>query len=207
MKRSTAVGHLVEMAERCEEVNDRLGVLYEEGPRITAFWAFGKVLDPEQRWTDKDRWTDAAIVLQLPEIELAWLAPPEVAPWIQQMAGWGKRPVVLMWRSADGPVWNHRIVRPMLLWDAAAGLRHHAIAVLRDGEDIEHHREPAPSPEELAGQMARQLEISLAAVRKAAHKFESHRWGRGEVLGYADALFAATDGYLDLLSAWDDLGA
>ena len=200
MNRSRAVGHLVEMAEACADVDARLCVLDDEGPRISSFWAFGKVLDSAHEWTEEDRWADAAIVLRLRETELPWLAPPEAVQWVAQMAGWAKRPVVTIWRTEDRPVWNHHIVRPMLLWDTSAGLRRQALAALRDGVGMEQHREPAPSPEALAEQVRRETEISLAAVRRAAEDFERHRWGRGQVVRYADALFAATHGYLDLLS-------
>jgi hypothetical protein len=29
-----------------------------------------------------------------------------------------KNPVHAYWRSAHAPVWNHEVVRPVLLWDA-----------------------------------------------------------------------------------------
>jgi hypothetical protein len=66
------------------------------------------------------------------------------------------------------------------------------------GEDV---RIPAPSPEELRARLRSDLDVSLAALRERTKTYEERRWSPGKLTPVADALWQASNGYLDLLDA------
>jgi hypothetical protein len=205
VKRSTAVRHLVEMTADCEALNERLDVV-DSTMRVTQLWAYGDILDPRATWGDDRTFTRAAVVVTVPESETAWLAPPAGLEWAGSMVRWDKRPVHVVWRSADAPVWNHLVRRPLLLWEAGTGPSALAIEALRDGADLAPLRLPEPSEDELRERLEREAAVSLAAVRRAADEFERKRWRRADHLQLADSLWAVTQGYLDVLDALSELG-
>jgi hypothetical protein len=117
------------------------------------------------------------------------------------MVRWDKRPMHVVWRSADAPVWNHLVDRPLLLWEAGAGANAPAVEALRDGADLTPLRLDAPTNAAMRERLERDAEVSLAALRRAADEFERKRWGRANHLELADDLWAVTYGYLDVVDA------
>lgn len=60
---------------------------------------------------------------------------------------------------------------------------------------------PAPAPDELRPHLDEELTVSLRALRDATHAYEDRRWSPGKLEAVADALWRASDGYLDMLDA------
>jgi hypothetical protein len=146
----------------------------------------------------------AALAFDVEPDRLPWYARPRGLDRALDLMGWGKRPVFVMFRPAAGPVWNHHITRPLRLWDAESGVDEAAIAALQAG-DVEGVRPPAPTDDELRGQLEREREISYSAMVRTTKKYDDERWGRGKLRDYAEPLWEATAGYVDLTEALHEL--
>lgn len=170
--------------------------------RVTALWTFGEVL------TSRDDLDSLPVVLavDLPVKDVAWLCAPAGAEHWSHATGLAKNPMVAIWRSTRAPLWNHRIRRPLLIWDehgmqdesgmvAADGL-----SALRDG-NAEALRLPEPSPHEMASRLEAELAVSLRALESTAAVYEQRRFSPGKLEPVADALWRASAGYLDVLGA------
>jgi hypothetical protein len=192
MKWERAVHHLSALAASCAEwAEPRIGDF-----RVTQLWAVGDILGPPR---DLDSVT-VALGVDRPADEVAWWTQPRGAQHWANATRLSKNPVLYWWRSAHAPVWNHRIVRPALVWDAAGGEREPVLAALREGAG-DAVREPAPTELEYAARMGEELRISLAAVRATTEEYERKRWAPGRLEPHADRLFEAANGYLDVLAA------
>jgi hypothetical protein len=190
----TAVGHVRRLAEQCAEMAG-LPVEFQAVP-VTGLWAVGDVLGPPR---DLD-WVKVALVVDLPAGEVPWFCLPQGAAEWSEATRLSKNPVGAWWRSAHAPVWNHRIVRPVLIWDLAGGLREDAVAALREGRGAAVGQ-PAPSPEAFAARMIEELAVSRAALTARTADYDAKRWGRTRLEKIADPLFDASLGYLDVLEA------
>jgi hypothetical protein len=162
---------------------------------VTQLWAVGDILGPQR---DLD-WVTVAICVDLPPDDVAWWTEPKGAQHWENAARLAKNPILAWWRSAHAPVWNHRIVRPALVWDAD-GVREDVLSALRDGR-AESVRTDAPSEAELAARLQDELALSRKALAAATAEYDQRRWGPGKLEPYADALWRASDGYLDVLAA------
>lgn len=201
MNRGTAVRHVTQMAESCEGIGRRTAVL-GSATGIESFWVAGDLLDEGVPWrAESTESVRVAACLAVPEDAVPWLGRPDVAGIVEDLAGWRNRPVVVLWRSAAAPVWNHLIERPMLLWDAQGGVRVDAVRALQAGVGMEAHRLDAPSRDQLERRLADEVDTSLRHLRTATEAYDDRRWGRGPHQRYADDLWAAAHGYLDLLAA------
>lgn len=186
MKWSRGVHHVEELARRCDTPSP-VPML-----PVTALWVFGDILG-EPRDLDSVR---VAVVVDLPADDVPWLDLPRGAQhWAQAVRL--KEP---LWRSAALPVWNHYISRPALVWDTEAGVRESTLAALRDGRGADV-RIDDPTPAELQAQLAAELAVSLRSLRRQHRAYDDKRWRPGKLEPFADALWRATDGYLDLLDA------
>lgn len=194
------------MAEGCAELNGRLAGI-DSTLRLVSFWTFGQVLEPPAGWPKDLDYVFAAAAVTLPEDELVWYGRPTGVTWLESMLRGDKRPVHTMWRSAEAPVWNHFVARPMLLWDEAAGVRHLALEALLEGHGLDHHREPEPTPTERRQRLEREAEASLAAMTRSVKDYDEHRWSRRELRDHAEPLWEATAGYLDVREALRGLGS
>jgi len=199
MKRSTGLRHLGEMADECAGLNERLALL-DSTLRIRSLWAFGEILLPPVEWPDTQGYVRVACVVESPQVQVAWLTRSADLVWVEEFTRWSRRPVLTMWRSAAAPVWNHHIERPVLLWDEE-GVRRPALDVLASGSGIERLRAPAPSGEELRKRLEEERETSLAVLRAAVSTYDEKRWARGNPVKYADAMWEASAGFLDILDA------
>jgi hypothetical protein len=164
--------------------------------RVTQLWAVGEILGPVR---DLEMVT-VALAVDLPVDEVAWWTEPPGARHWAHATRLSTSPVEVWWRSACAPVWNHRIHRPVLVWDDADGIRREALDALRDGAG-EALRPAAPRAEESRARLLAELGVSLRALRAGTEAFGERRWKPGKLEPVADALWRASEGYLDVLDA------
>ena len=194
MKWTTAIGHVHGLAERCADMAELSSTI--QTLSVTGLWAVGDILGTPR---DLD-WVTVALVVDLPAAEVPWLCSPHGSQHWSQATRLSKNPVTARWRSAHAPVWNHRIVRPVLIWDLAGGLRQNALDAVREGCSADFAL-PAPSPDEFRARMADELAISAAALAARTADYEAKRWSRTPLERIADPLFEAVQGYLGVLEA------
>jgi hypothetical protein len=192
MRWHRAVHHVESLAQSCAAMAaSPVPVL-----RVTQLWVCGDILGPGAEL----EWVTVALCVDLPPEQVAWRTEPRGTGHWARATRLSKNPIVAWWRSAHAPVWNHRIVRPALIWDAADGVHEAAMAALRDkqGETV---RSQAPTEPEYAARLRDELAVSLGAVRAATLAYDERRWGQGKLEAIADPLWRATEGYLDVLEA------
>jgi hypothetical protein len=190
VKWSRGVHHLEELARRCDTPSP-VPML-----PVVELWVFGELLGEPR---DLDR-VDVAVVVDLPADDVAWLDLPRGAShWAQAVRL--REPVFGFYRSAARPVWNHRISRPALIWDVE-GIRESTLAALHDGLGSTV-RTDAPTPADLRAQLDAELVTSLRSLRRQHRSYDDKRWAPGKLEPFADSLWRAADGYLDLLDALD----
>lgn len=185
-----------ELAQQCAEMASMPTTLFRL--RVVQLWAVGDVLGTPR---DLD-WVRVALAVDLPVDEVPWLSEPLGAEHWANATRMSKNPIGPLWRSVHAPIWNHFIDRPALLWDSASGLVEEAFAALRDGQG-DRVRLPAPSAENLRKRLEDELAVSLRALRRHTQTYEDRRWSPGKITPVADALWRASDGYLDILDALD----
>ena len=133
------VHHLTELVRQAAELPSSFSRL-----RVVELWAVGELLGAPR---DLDT-IEVAVVVDLPEVP--WLTEPVGAEHWANATRASRNPIVLFWRSATAPVWNHRIERPVLVWSAAGGTVEEARAALADGTG-ERLRPPRHRSDGLAG--------------------------------------------------------
>ncbi len=192
MKLQRAVHHVATLAEACAGAAERPRTIFPL--RVEQLWVWGEVLDGPP---DLEA-VDVALGVDLPDV--AWRSEPKGAQHWSDATRLSRVPLRGTWRSTRAPVWNHAVVRPVLVWDVAAGPREEALADLAQGR-AQAHRLPAPAPEELAERMDQERRLSLAHLEAATRTYEQRRWSPGRLEPHADALALAAAGYLDVLRA------
>jgi hypothetical protein len=203
MKRSRALHHLRALAEACLTMSERPASIFPL--RVVALWAAGEVLEPRES-------VDVLVVAlqaDVPAASTPWLCPPPGAAHWANAVRLPKLPVVAHWRSAQAPVWNHELVRPLRVWSATDGVSAPALAAL-DGPDhaaLEALREPAPAAAELHDRLVDELRIAQTAVRERSADYQQRRWAPGRLEPVADALADAVQGWLDLQDAMAATGS
>lgn len=203
MKWTTALKTLEQVGERCAHVAALPPATF--ALHVEEAWVFGPLLGPVQEEVGDTDGVHVALVTDAAAADLAWGTQPAGAGQWLAAAGLEKRPVRLVLRPGDGPVGNHAVDRPVRFWSRQEGLDHDVLRALRAG-DGEHLRPSAPAPEEAGAQLAADLAVSLAAVRRAGADYDAHRWAPGNPVKRADVLAAAVRGYVELLSAGEDAG-
>ncbi|XVV01824.1 DUF7711 family protein [Actinosynnema sp. CA-248983] len=199
MKWSRAVHHLRNLAASCAEMDSRSSSIYRF--RIVQLWAVGDVLGQAR---DLEHVT-VALAVDLPVDEVPWRGEPLGAEHWLHATRVATNPIVPLWRSAHGPVWNHHVERPALVWDSASGVVEDTLTALAEGRG-DRVRVTAPSTDELRARLEDELAVSLRALRGRARAYEERRWRPGKLTPVADDLWRVTDGYLDLLDALARLG-
>lgn len=195
MKRSTGLHRLREMADQCHSM--ATGPAAGFALAVSEFWVFGAFLDEPASTLE---WVDVAMVADLPPDVAHWLADPPGAEHWAYMTRLAKGPYLARWRPKGYPVWNHDIRRPLLLWDAADGVREDAFRAL-GSDTYEPLRLPAPTAEELRERLVEEQSFCLAALQKATQDYTDKRWSPGKLTRIADPLHLAALGYLDILEA------
>ena len=195
MKWVRAVHHVQSLAQACADMATRPVSIFPL--RVTQMWAVGDVLGPPR---DDVEFVTIALCVDLSPDAVAWRSEPPGAQHWANATRLAKNPVYALWRSAHAPVWNHFIDRPVQVWDEANGVREEILAALRDGHG-ESLRPAAPPPELLRARLNEELTVSQRALRECTKGYEDRRWSPGKLEPVADALWRASDGYLDVLDA------
>jgi hypothetical protein len=194
VKWSRAVHHLETLAQSCAELAAQPRSIFPL--RVVQLWAVGDILGAIR---EIDTIT-VALAVDLPVDEVPWLSEPPGAQHWASATRLAKNPIMPLWRSSHAPVWNHHIDRPALVWSSTDGIAEKTLAALREGQ-ADSVRSPAPTPDELRVRLDDELRVSLLALRARSHDYQERRWKPGKLEPTADALWRATDGYLDLLDA------
>jgi hypothetical protein len=194
MKWERAVHHVEELARKCGEMD---GLPRSIHPlRVTRLWVFGDLLDEPRELGN----VSVALAVDLRVDEVPWLSEPAGSRQWANATRLAKNPVNARWRSASAPIWNHRIDRPVLVWDATGGVVEEALVALKKGSS-DSVRLPAPADDELRARLDDELAVSLHALRGRASVYADRRWSPGKLETIADPLWRAGEGYLDILDA------
>jgi hypothetical protein len=199
VKRSTAIAHLVEMAE---VASHWLEVDGQGRWPLSEMWVTGELL------TLTETLDAGAVVLVLdrPTEELPWLAIHSIGESIGHQLRLGKRPILWCYRPRAWPVWNCQHRRLAKFWSAEDGLDSSAIDALRsrrlDRLDIVE-----PSADELVEQLREELAVSRRHLQSMLGHYWEHDWRlrhkhfdeRPE-----DHLWRAASAVADILDALDD---
>jgi len=194
MKWARAVHHVEALAQSCAEMAGGPESIF--ALRVVELWAVGDILGAPR---DLD-WVTVGLCVDQPVEDVPWWSEPRGAEHWAHATRLAKNPVLPWWRSTRAPVWNHRIQRPVLVWDLADGVRESALAALAEGRGAEIGL-AAPEPGEYAARLREELAVSLAALRGHTQRYEDKRWSPGKLAPIADDLWRSADGYLDVLSA------
>ena len=194
MKWARAVHHVTELAQSCAEMAGRPRSIFPL--RVVGLWAAGDILGPPRELDS----VTVALCVDEPVEDVPWWSEPRGAEHWSNATRLAKNPILPWWRSAHAPVWNHRIQRPVLIWDIESGVREAALAALAEGRGHELGL-PPPDAEQYAGRLRDELAVSLAALRTSTQRYEDKRWSPGKLTPLADELWRSADGYLDVLAA------
>jgi len=127
VKRSTAIRHLVELAD---VASDGLRFVETEiGWPLAEVWVTGALLDA----VDELEHGSVVLMIDLPPDELPWLAVHPTAEWVGDRLRLGKRPLSWSYRPAAWPPWTYRHRRVVRFWSATGGVEHDVIDALRTG--------------------------------------------------------------------------
>lgn len=202
VKRSTAIGHLVEMAEVATE---RLKLRDTDiGWPLEEMWVTGDLLDS----ADTVEAGSVVLVFDVPPEELPWLAVHPAGEWVGDQLRLGKRPMHWCYRPLAWPVWNHEHRRLVRFWSAGGGLNAEIVEALQsrrlDPLDIVE-----PSLDELAEQLGEELAVSRRHLRAVLDGYWDRNWrqdhkGRDE--SPEDHLWRAATAVEDMLDTLDELG-
>jgi len=158
VKRSTAIGHLVEMAavasERLRLRDTNIGWPLEEQ------WVTGGLLGP----ADTLDAGAVVLVLDVDADELPWLALHPAGEWVGAQLRLGKRPIHWWYRPLAWPVWNHEHRRLVRFWTARDGLDTDVIEALQ-ARRLDRLAVVEPSEQELVDQLREELAVSRRHLR------------------------------------------
>jgi hypothetical protein len=167
MKRSTAVGHLVEMAEVAQEQLRLRGA--DVGWPLEELWAAGPFLEGGASFEHGA----VVLVLDVPADEVPWLAVTPTTGWIDGHLRLGKRPLRWCHRPAAWPAWNGDDPAVARFWSASHGVDERALESLRMGAP-----DPSMVVAPVGDELPRQLEVELALSRAHLRHVVEHYWDR-----------------------------
>jgi hypothetical protein len=201
MKRSTAIGHLVEMAEESSAMlrlrDTDIGWPLEE------LWVAGELL------TDVPTLELGAVVLVLdvPAEAAPWLAVNPAGEWVGDYLRLGKRPMQWSYRPAVWPVWNHEHRRLVRYWSAGDGLDESVIDALRQPR-LDRLTVVEPEPAVLADRLREELVVSRRHLRETLDRYGNQDWRR-EHKGFGfhpeDHLWRAAQAVTEMTDALEHL--
>ena len=174
MKRSTAIRHLVELADAA---TDGLRLVSTEiGWPLAEMWVTGALLDP----ADELEHGSVVLMIDLPPDEIPWLAVHPNAEWVGDELRLGKRPLSSSYRPTAWPPWTYRHRRVARFWSATGGLDDDVIDALRAA------RPPTvvePEPDELRDQLGVELATAKAHLRAILDRYWDQDWRRANRRG------------------------
>lgn len=202
MKRSTAIGHLLEMAEVATE---RLRLRDTDiGWPLEEMWVTGDLLG----LSETVETGSAVVVLDLPAEELSWLTLHPAGEWVGDQLRLGKRPMGWCYRPLAWPVWNHEHRRLVRFWSARDGLDTAVIEALQSRR-LDQLAAVEPSDVALAEQLSDELTVSRRHLRSVLDRYWDRDWRRdnkGDDESAEDHLWRAATAVEDMLDALDELG-
>lgn len=203
MKRSTAVGHLVEMAEVASE---RLRLRDTDiGWPLEELWVTGDLLGVSETLGAGS----VVLVLDVPADELPWLALHPAGEWVGDQLRLGKRPIGWCYRPLAWSVWNHEHRRLARFWTAADGLDTEVVDALRSRR-LDRLVVVEPSSQELVEQLREELAVSRRHLRALLDSYWDRDWRRehkGYVESPEDHLWRAARAVEDMHGALDGFTA
>ena len=196
VKRSTAIRHLVEMAEVATE-HANLAQPLVDWP-LVEMWVGGQLLE---RADEVDHAT-VVLMIDLPPDELPWLAVHPSAEWVGELLRLGKRPMLWSYRPAVWPAWTHRNPRVARFWSASDGIQSGLVDELRSGAPADLIE---PDPNELSAQIGVELEVSRSHLRSILDQYWDRDWRRNNRHGTSpeDQLWRAATAVTELEDALD----
>ncbi len=169
MKRSTAVRHLVEMAE---VATDHLRFRASDiGWPLEELWVAGALLGPD---AEIEHGT-VVLMIDEPPDELPWLAPHPAAEDVADRLRLGKRPVSWRYRPMDWPPWTYQDRRVARFWSATDGVDDAVIDALRSAETVDMIE---PTGTEFVQQLGVELEVSRRHLRAILDRYWDDKWRR-----------------------------
>lgn len=196
MKRSTAIGHLVEMAEVASqglEIGDR-----RQWP-LAEMWVAGELLS----FAETLEAGSVVLVLDLSAEELPWLAMHPTGEAIGHQLRLVKRPLLWCYRPRAWPVWTYQHRRVVKFWSVDSGLDSSAIEALRSRR-FERLAIVEPSDAELTAQLRAELAVSRQHLRSVLDGYWDRDWRRSHK-GYdespEDQLWRAATAVSEMLDA------
>lgn len=199
MKRSTGIGHLVEMAEVATQW---LGIDGRSRWPLDEMWVTGELLT----LADTIDAGAVVLVLDLAPKELPWLAIHPTAESIGYQLRLGKRPIRWCYRPCAWPVWNVQFRRLARFWSVEGGLDLSAIDALRSRR-LDHLSVVEPSADELAEQLRDELAVSRRHLKSVLTDYWERGW-RAHHKGYdespEDHLWRAASAVTEILDGLDE---
>ena len=197
MKRSTAIRHLVELAD---VASDGLRLAATEiGWPLAELWVTGALLDP----VDDLEHGSVVLMIDLPPDELPWLAVHPAAEWVGDQLRLGKRPLSWSYRPTAWPPWTYRHRRVARFWSATGGVDVGVIDALRTG------RPPTvvePEQGELRDQLGVEHAAAKAHLRAILDRYWDQDWRRANRRDTSpeDQLWRAAPAVTELEAALDE---
>jgi hypothetical protein len=170
VKRSTAIRHLVEMAEHADE---------RVAPGDTIPWPLAECWVAGDLLTEATSVDSSAILLRLdlPADAVPWLCIHPQGEAIGDALRLGKRPFSWWYRSVDDPPWNLEHRRVVRFWSRTSRAESSTIDLLGSGR-VEEIDVPEPTPSEFDAQLQRDLTRSRRHLREAVARFDDRDWRR-----------------------------
>ena len=201
MKRSTAIGHLVETGEVSSERLRFRGT--DIGWPVEELWVTGDLLG----LADAVDAGSVVVVLDVPSDEAPWLAINPAGEWAGDQLRLRKRPLPWCYRPLGWPVWNHQHRRLVRYWSAEAGLDDSVIDALRTRR-LDRLDAVEPTAHELAHQLRDELPVSRTHLRTVVQRYWDRDWRR-QHKGYdespEDHLWRAAAAVTEMQDALDGL--
>jgi hypothetical protein len=202
MKRSSAVRHLVELADEAarlaalpaEEFDVPLRELWVGGDLVTAVSDIEHVV--------------VILMLDVPAAELPEIALHEVERGIAWMLRLHNRPAICRSRPVSRPPWSHLERRVARFWSADGGPETATIDGLRRA-DLAGVHVVEPGPAELASWLREQIAVSEAHLREVLDRYWEGSWRRrhsGDGIHPDDHLWRAAWAVQSMRDALAELG-
>lgn len=194
MRYATAVRRLRTVADSCTRA-----MVHPAEPPLVAVYAFGPVLDEPGNDVDV---VQVAFILDMPAAQLPWGVEPPACTALAERLGVTKAPVHRVWRSADRPVANHVIRRPLRIW-STVGIDEAALDALAH-QQAEPLRADDPAPAQAHAQRESERGESLAHLREIRDRYQDPGWRRRHRSAGQPPeiyLWSALDGFLELEDA------
>ena len=167
MKRSTAIRHLVGLAEE----SSRLAALPNFDWPVDEMWVAGEVMDGLSTFDG----VTVILLLDVPAEKLTWLALHPIEAGVVESLRLSKLPVWHRMRPVGGPAWNAVERRVVRFWHASEGLDWQLIEALRLGERVEAVE---VSADEYVQQMETELVGSRAHLKSVLNDYWKPDWRR-----------------------------